>query len=98
MIRFALVSASASITPARAAATALVCWGSNNRGQLGRGTTSPYEAPDVLAGPWTDVGAGELFTCALDTAGAPWCWGASDHGDLGDGSTNSSPVPVKVSL
>ncbi len=73
------------------------CWGANERGQLGDGTTTDRAFPvDVgLPGPATAVGAGYTHTCAI-VAGAVWCWGANDTGQLGDGTKVQRTRPVAV--
>ena len=76
------------------------CWGRNDRGQLGDGSTTPTLAPvgvTGLASGVTALAAGRSHTCALTTAGAVKCWGYNDHGQLGDGSTTQALTPVEVS-
>jgi alpha-tubulin suppressor-like RCC1 family protein len=74
------------------------CWGSNDSGQLGDGTTQPRLSPVKnadLRDPATALAIGDRHTCAI-VAGAIWCWGANGSGQLGDGSTTSSPHPLQV--
>ena len=80
------------------------CWGANESGELGDGTTGTSSVPvavdtsGALAGKTlTQISAGLQATCALDTSGAAYCWGDNVFGGLGDGSTASSSVPVAVS-
>lgn len=80
---------------------AVRCWGTNNFGQLGDGTTtnSPHRAVGVLglSSGVKQVAAGAASTCALMSDGSIKCWGKNDNGQLGSGSsTISSPVPVDV--
>jgi alpha-tubulin suppressor-like RCC1 family protein len=77
------------------------CWGYNDLGSLGDGSTSDSTVPvavdtsGVLAGQTlTQVSAGDYDVCAVDSGGAPYCWGENTGGELGDGSTVSSDVPV----
>ena len=75
------------------------CWGVNDSGQLGDGTTANRNAPVAVSGMdhgVTAISAGTHHACAIRDGGA-WCWGANDKGQLGDGSTASSAVPVAVS-
>jgi alpha-tubulin suppressor-like RCC1 family protein len=78
----------------------VVCWGQNDHGQLGDGTTSDRNSPVPVKGldqGWAEVVTGSLHTCALSTLGAVKCWGYNAHGELGDGSTAESTKPVDVS-
>jgi alpha-tubulin suppressor-like RCC1 family protein len=79
------------------------CWGFNQTGQLGDGTTADSIVPvavdtsGVLAGKTlTQITAGEWQTCAVDAVGAAYCWGYNAEGQLGDGTTADSIVPVAV--
>ena len=76
---------------------AVVCWGANDRGQLGRGATStPSPQPKTVAGTAAvgRVAAGDDFTCAQDTAssGEQWCWGAGDACQITQCSDAPAPV------
>jgi alpha-tubulin suppressor-like RCC1 family protein len=66
---------------------ALYCWGVNNLGQLGRGTTSRFEyAPGAVGGlpAPARVDIGVLMVCASTTSAQVWCWGWSTiYGNLG---------------
>jgi alpha-tubulin suppressor-like RCC1 family protein len=73
------------------------CWGANEHGQLGDGTTDDRALPvDVaLPGPATAIAAGYVHTCAV-VGGNVWCWGDNTTGSLGNGTTAPSSSPVQV--
>ena len=87
------------------------CWGNNDYGQLGIGTTGgEYGTPQVvidnpLVGT-VELAAGNAHTCALTSGGAVYCWGRNDSGQLGIGSTGEKygtpqqvqGLPVAVEL
>jgi alpha-tubulin suppressor-like RCC1 family protein len=75
------------------------CWGENEDGELGNGTTgtdsdTPVEVQGI--GNATQVTAGVRHTCALLSGGHIDCWGANEAGQLGNGTTNESDTPVEV--
>ncbi|MEU4239655.1 hypothetical protein [Actinoplanes sp. NPDC026619] len=77
---------------------ALWCWGANDHGQLGNGSTTDDH---VLARPastrsWATAAVGASHTCALTTGGDMWCWGFNGYGQLGDNTTEERKVPVAV--
>jgi len=72
----------------------LKCWGRNESGQLGRGTTASQSTPPSsalsLGGPMAfQVATGAWHTCALLSSGEPRCWGRNTHGQLGLGHTHN---------
>lgn len=72
----------------------LMCWGVNNYGQLGDGTTiGRWEAREVAGlPPIRLVRAGMNRTCALTTSGAVYCWGLKVDGF----AWNAVTVPTLV--
>ena len=80
------------------AAGSTLCWGLNEYGQLGDGTTTNRTSPAPVAGghAFAAITAGLRHTCALDTSGAAWCWGDNTYGELGDGSRTPADAPVAV--
>ncbi len=81
------------------AAGAVLCWGMNNMGQLGDGSTSVRRTPQPVPGLESGVAAitaGENHSCALTNAGAVYCWGGNTYGQLGDGTTVEQWRPTAV--
>ena len=77
----------------------LYCWGRNNVGQLGIGTTEDSNVPVEVTALGSGVRAfssGYRNVCAIDAEGALYCWGSNFYGALGDGSEEDSSTPVRV--
>jgi alpha-tubulin suppressor-like RCC1 family protein len=67
------------------------CWGGNDNGELGDGTTLARTSPastDVLTNV-TDIALGVAHSCALTSTGGVRCWGSNAFGELGNGSVAS---------
>ncbi len=84
----------------------LYCWGWNNWGQLGIGTTVASAAPNLING--FDSGVGHSMStvshsCAIKASGLH-CWGYNGYGQLGQNNTTQitappgSPVVVTLQL
>eukprot|EP00953_Heterococcus_sp_UTEX-ZZ885_P041669 21240-Heterococcus_DN1.PRE.1 len=90
----------------------LLCWGSNDFGQLGIGsnvTTSGYDTPgnsttvDLgIDAAVTSVSLGVQFVCAIVNIGTVKCWGFNRFGQLGQGTTDiilgdtAATTPAKI--
>jgi len=65
------------------------CWGANDRGQLGDGTTTDRPTPVGVSGLESGVVAltvGAWDSCAVTSDGGVKCWGRNDAGQLGNGA------------
>jgi alpha-tubulin suppressor-like RCC1 family protein len=65
----------------------VVCWGTDDFGQLGDGAGSPAD-PHVprelfFSSTPVQITAGMEHTCVLDSDGVVWCWGHNDIGQAG---------------
>lgn len=78
------------------------CWGANEYGQLGNGTSLSYAVPVKAEGIIDAIAitAGGQHTCALHGDGSVSCWGNNEYGQLGNSingvELTSSYVPAKV--
>ncbi len=111
---FGLVAVAAGKNHACALTSAkkVVCWGSNEFGQLGAnremGAGASLRYPAFVRKPIPEqaanlsnivaIATGDDHTCAVDTTRKVFCWGRNDNGQLGDGLTvhTALPRPVKV--
>jgi alpha-tubulin suppressor-like RCC1 family protein len=78
----------------------VVCWGENDFGELGDGTTKNSGIPvDVKGLPEkaTAIAAGGAHTCALLASGKVMCWGYDIEISQGDRSAMIGLVPEEVS-
>ena len=89
------------------AAGKLYCWGDNQYGQLGDGTTTDRNVPTLVAdnGQFVNadiqgVIAGDNHTCAVTSISGVkrmFCWGLNNKGQLGNGNTSNSSLPIAPS-
>lgn len=77
---------------------ATYCWGENNDGELGDGTTINRNTPTLVSGLTgaVVVQAGYSHTCARTSVGSLYCWGSNVYGQLGDGTNIQRLVPTRV--
>ena len=83
------------------------CWGANDLGELGNGTTANASVPTPVAGnlKFNSLTAGGQSTCGTTPNGSAYCWGDNSYGQLGSpaatgtcgaGGTPCSTRPVAV--
>ncbi len=102
---FVSITAGAYHTCARKVNGNTYCWGLNDRGQVGVGSSRVCTGASCVDRPTfvmtaSQVDAGNDHTCALNAAGAAFCWGNSNYGQLGNGNYGylSQPIPVSGNL
>jgi alpha-tubulin suppressor-like RCC1 family protein len=94
------LSAGSAHTCALLSGGSVVCWGQNDRGQVGDGTSGnvrPQATPVTLGQPAAAVTAGASHSCALLQDATVKCWGDNYYGQLGTGTAMDefdSPTPV----
>ena len=95
----AAIAAGDGHTCALMAAGDVKCWGHNNGGQLGDGSTTNRSIPVAVSGLTrgaTALAAGYYHTCVVTTARGVKCWGYNNTGQIGDGTGIDRPTPVDV--
>ncbi len=81
------------------AGPALFCWGQNNLGQLGDGTTTNRRRPTRLPSPpepIVSLAMGHRHRCEVLESRRVRCVGNNEFGQLGDGTTDHRSEPVFV--
>jgi len=85
-------------TCALRASGSVLCWGKNDEGNLGNGTTTSSMSPGSVVGlaDATRITAGGEHTCALRSDATVVCWGGNGVGEVGDATTTNRTSPVAV--
>ena len=69
------------------AASAVRCWGSSPKGEVGDGVVSATHvvlAPVSIGLTASSITVGRQHSCAITTAGVSMCWGTNEYGALGN--------------
>ena len=78
------------------------CWGQNDHGEVGIGTTGSQPSPAFvdlgLYAPVVALDAGDEHTCALHADATLTCWGLNSYGQVGDGGSTDVLSPKQVGL
>lgn len=78
------------------------CWGYNDSGELGDGSSTTSSTPVAVQLPSgltaKQISVGSKYTCAILDDNKAYCWGYNMNGQLGNGSTTNSSTPVAVQL
>jgi alpha-tubulin suppressor-like RCC1 family protein len=96
---FIAISAGAASACGLTIGNSILCWGRNDFGQLGDGTTASNPRPTIVRGNlhFVSVSTGRVHACGLTDDGAAYCWGGNGQGQLGNGTTQHSSTPTRVS-
>jgi alpha-tubulin suppressor-like RCC1 family protein len=77
----------------------LWCWGANDDGVLGIGTSPDASTPAPVSPGvrWRELAFGNTHTCGIRADGTLWCWGQGTQGELGNGMLQGRAVaPLRV--
>lgn len=73
----------------------VMCWGSNEYGQLGNGgPDSLVPAPATAIGA-LEIVAGDAHNCIRKADASVWCWGDGESGQLGGAPSTSDAVAIE---
>lgn len=97
--RFAELSAGERHVCARMVSGGVLCWGFNENGALGDGTTDWRTQPTLPSPPavFSSVGAGDFHSCGVRSDGTLWCWGFFTS-TAPDGGPADSTTPLQVGV
>ena len=76
----------------------LKCWGDNDYGQVGDGTTTDRNTPTIIdpGTSYLSVTPGLYHTCGITTSGTLKCWGWNYYGQVGDGTKINRNTPTNI--
>jgi len=94
------ISAGGSHTCALLSDRMVRCWGDNQFGQIGNGSTTFSPKPSLVVGlsGIASVVAGLRNTCAISTTGLLSCWGDGSEGQLGAAPESLSSVGIPQAI
>jgi alpha-tubulin suppressor-like RCC1 family protein len=94
-LRFSQIRAAVTHTCGLTTDGLAYCWGQNDLGQLGDGSTPTHHfSPVPVAGgrKFIQIQVGFEHSCALTSAGVAFCWGMNASGQLGIGNQTGPQV------
>lgn len=76
------------------------CWGMNNTGQNGDGTTTQRPTPVTVTGglSFTDIVTTGRTYCGLTSSNAIYCWGYNTYKQIGDNTVTQRTSPTLASV
>jgi len=77
----------------------MMCWGLNNDGQIGDGSTTQRLNPVFVNSTesFISITTGKYHTCGVLGNGSAMCWGQNTYGEIGDGTNGTDRLnPVFV--
>lgn len=77
----------------------MLCWGANDRGQLGTGLAKPFDVAKVIAtlGKVRHLSVADEHVCVLLESGGVSCWGDNRAGQLGRGAATGGGAAAPLS-
>jgi cysteine-rich repeat protein len=84
-------------TCAKRTSYGVYCWGLNDQGQLGIGSTLNKNTPNLISStsPYTLLSAGGAHSCGIN-GNYVFCWGDNEYGQLGNNKTQDSTSPIRI--
>jgi alpha-tubulin suppressor-like RCC1 family protein len=106
---FRQISAAGFTTCGLVAGGEVLCWGSDQFGQLGNDSSPsvtlcrgipcskvPVRVQVPAGSVLVSISVGRTHACAVNDRGAAYCWGSGTEGQLGNGVAVGSTIPIRV--